>query len=201
MGHYIVSLRKVPASLTRSNGVFEVAPYLFRSPPLRRKHQACISCYLSHLHLEPVRSPLPVRQLLTSSQTHLYPHRTVAPHMVSSLCGIFSMPVNARTQAKDETDAGYAHRLTGQPVSVHPSVLVYGLQGSGGAQTPAKDDPGGSTSGFPPPQPPVSLADDGIRTIHTAVRDEAKRLSRRGSGDSEVRTRPVIVALVDNKGS
>jgi len=124
--------------------------------------------------------------------------------MVSSLCGIFSIPVNARTQAKDETDAGYAHQLTGQPVSAHPTVSVYGLQGSSGAQTPAKDDPGGSTSGFPPPQPPVSLADDfkdGIRTIHTAVRDEAKRLSRRGSGDSEVRTRPVIVALMDNKGS
>ena len=119
--------------------------------------------------------------------------------MVSSLCGIFSIPVNARTQAEDETDAGYA----GQPVSAHLSVPVYDLQGSSGAQTPAKDDPDGATSSFPP-QPPVSFADDfkdGIRTIHTAVRDEAKRLSRRNSGDSEVRTRPVIVALLDNKGS
>jgi len=114
--------------------------------------------------------------------------RTVAPYIISSLCGIFSIPVNARTQAKDETDAGYAQRLTGKPVSAHLSMPVYGLQGSSGAQTPAKDDQGGATSGFPPPQPPVSLVDDfkdGIRTIHTAVRDEAKRLSRRNSGDYE----------------
>ena len=119
----------------------------------------------------------------------LSPHRSAAPLILALLRDIvaLSIPINAKTFAEDKRDARFASRLSMHPVSVH--VPVKGPHGLGSAQAPAKEN---SVTCIAPSLPVASLVDDlqdGTRTMHTVVHDEARRLSRRKPGykDPEVR--------------
>jgi hypothetical protein len=85
----------------------------------------------------------------------------------------FSIRIYVGISDDDETDAMPASRIAGQPVIVE--VPAEGPHELDGAQAPAKDNAGNTTSGAAPSPSPALLTE----TTHSSTHDQTGRLSYR----------------------